>query len=218
LALEFDDVNQNKIFLRGTQSKKNPVLYAPLRPKVTETRNDKKGENMTYDHLIALLKQHQTLRIKAIAFPQSCTPNQIPDAFGQLLPDIIKLLEAHIEQFCGNEHVLVLFGLQPGSISFTSDYPVQLNRILDNQQPHIHLCCTLAYLTSPQHQLEQLQSWQGAQNIIIDFTTGTVMDGDRYFSQVFSEPLKGIVYGMLDNSKLASAWELVKNNRMCHAG
>lgn len=168
---------------------------------------------MTYSRFIKVLRQYQTPHVKALAFPQSCAPSKIPNAFRLLLPDIIELLESHIDQFCAQDQVMALFGLQPGSVALTSSAPGLLNRISNAQYPDTHLCCSLAYLTLSKQQLKQIQSWHGSQNIIVDFTTGLVMDGPRYLSQVFAESPKGIVYGSLNPAKLAMVWAIVNRSK-----
>jgi hypothetical protein len=165
---------------------------------------------MEYTYFIGILKQHQTRHVKALAFPQSCAPVQIPGLFGLLLPDIVELLENRIDQFCTGDQVLALFGLQPGSIALASDYPQQHDRIINAQHPRVHLCCSLAYLTSAEQQLMQIETWHGSQNIIIDFTTGAVMDGRQYLALVLNQPLPGIIYGTLDEEKLTATWAMFR--------
>jgi hypothetical protein len=167
---------------------------------------------MTYDHFIDVLTGYQTSHVKALAFPNSCAPKRIPSAFALLLSDVVALLEQHSAQLCPTNQVIALFGLQPSSVALTSDYPLLLNRVLNKQHPNVHLCCSLAYLKTPKDQLSQIESWQGAQNLIIDFTTGIVMDGLCYLSQIFSEPKKGIVYGILNSVKLAKVWAIVNHH------
>jgi hypothetical protein len=102
---------------------------------------------MTYDNFINTLKQHQTPNIKAMAFPKSCALQDIPDAFALLLPDIIKLLEQHTQALVQKaNYLLVLFGLQPGSIAIRSHAPFALQRIINKQHPDYHSCCNLTYL------------------------------------------------------------------------
>jgi hypothetical protein len=165
---------------------------------------------MTYDHFIAALKQHQTAHVKALAFPESCAPQKIPDSFASLLPDVVELLEKHIQQFCKEtQEILILFSLQPGSVTVNSDTPITLNRIINDQCPTNHLCCSLSYLIVPKTEFKRVTSWQGAQTIMVDFTTGVVMDGDRYLSLLFSAAPAGIAYGNLNSTKLAQAWAVV---------
>jgi hypothetical protein len=162
---------------------------------------------MTYNHFICILKKHQTPRIKALALPKSCAPHKIPQSFASLLPDIIELLEKHIHYFCLDAHqILALFGLQPTSVTINTDMPINANRIINEQEPTNHLCCSLTYLVTSKLELEHIESWQDAQTIMIDFTSGLVMDGPRYMSMLFGGPLAGIAYGNLDHTKLAKIW------------
>jgi hypothetical protein len=166
---------------------------------------------MKYDHFINVLRKHQTPHIKAVAFPESCAPNKIPESFAALLPDIIELLETRIQQFCTKTHqILVLFGLQLGSMTVNSNIPLSQGRIINDQQPTNHLCCSLSYLVVQKNELQHIQSWHGAQTIMVDFTTGLVMDAQQYVSLLFSEPSTGITYGKLNSGKLARAWMKTK--------
>lgn len=168
---------------------------------------------MKYEHFIKTLKQCQTPRIRAVAFPKSCSPHKIPEVFAALIPHIIKLLEEHIAHFCQtNYQILVLFGLQPSSININTSVPITLNRIINRQQPTNHLCCSLTYLVVSKKEFENINSWQGAQAIIIDFTTGLVMDGKHYISLLFNEPSKGIIYGELNKNILTEVWAMAKTS------
>lgn len=165
---------------------------------------------MEYVNFINTLMRCQTRSIKAIPFHSSCAPAQIPDEFSALLPNLVELLEGSIDLFCKTDQVLVLFGLQPSSIALTSELPISLQRVIDGSSPNMHLCCSLAYLTATEQRLKNIHSWEGAQNIIVDFTLGTVMNDERYIAQVLGEPPRGLVYGSLNKTSLSFAWEKIK--------
>jgi hypothetical protein len=65
--------------------------------------------------------------------------------------------------------------------------------------------------------INQLHSWQNSDSMVIDFTTGEVMDGKRYCSQLFGGPLQGIVFGSLAADKLEKVWAMVKRARIVEA-
>lgn len=168
---------------------------------------------MQYNRFIKTLEHNQTSHIKVISFSKSCNPSSIPNVFGLLLPNIIEQLEKSINTLCNNDQVILLFGLQTVSVTFSSDCPRLLNRVINNHNPSAHLCCSLAYLVVPNNQVTNIKSWEGAKNIVIDFTTGTIMDAQHYLSMVLEQPISGVIYGVLDSAKLRNVWSIINRHK-----
>ena len=165
---------------------------------------------MKYKDLIGTLTAYQTPSIRAIAFPKSCAPDRLPDAFLSLLAGVVKILDAHRDQLCDTaKEVVVLFSLQHLSLNLTSDAPNLLHRKIDINRPTEHFCCSLEYLVLPKHQLNHVSSWQGAKSVVIDFTTGMVMDNDYYCCKLFNTKPTGQVYGKLNYQTLRQAWRAI---------
>lgn len=164
---------------------------------------------MDYSDFVNVLKQCQTPRIKVLSFPESCAPHKIPSGFLGLLPAVVQLLNSCLQMFCrDSQQVLALFGLQLGSVMINSDAPLQLQRVIDQKNPRQHLCCSLAFLTLSEREMQQTKNWQTAHTLMIDFTTGLVMDGDYYTALVMNEsPSEGVVYGTLDTHQLTDLWK-----------
>ena len=102
----------------------------------------------------------------------------------------------------------------------TSSLPKQLNRIINVAQPDCHFCCNLNYLTIKPGQNKKITSWQNAKTLVIDFTTGAVMDCANHLRQILDSRIRGndraygnddggIVYGWLDQAMLNKVWQIV---------
>jgi hypothetical protein len=163
---------------------------------------------MTYEQFIGTLMQHETSHVKALSFPESCSPRRIPDNFLVLLPAIIKILDRQKSKLCQINQIVALFGLQAAPVAIKSSLPITSQRIIDARNPEQHLCCSLAYLITCTHTLSQIKSWEGAENIIVDFTSGEIMDGNYYLAKLANTPGKrSRLYGVLDSSRLDSVWK-----------
>jgi hypothetical protein len=168
---------------------------------------------MTYNEFIQLLETHQTANVKCLSFPGCSAPSPIPNEFMSLLPEIIKVLDNNIRTFCKEDQVLAIIGLQLGPPMMRSRTPEKLNRFIHKAYPHQHFCCVLQYMIVNRDDLENTTCWQGAQTLMVDFTTGDVMDGQRYIFRVLGDAPEGTVYGTINDKKLAAVWQTIADNR-----
>lgn len=168
---------------------------------------------MRYESFTGLLKLCETKRVKSLSFPDSCSLNQIPEVFGLLIPDIVNLLDQQIAQFCAQNEVMALFGMQLCAGMLTSRFPEKTRRIIHRKVPDYHLCCTLDYLTVKPRHLFTIKDWSSFQSIVVDFTRGLLMDGAQYLAELFPDNLvpSGKIYGSLEPRKLAYVWEIVRH-------
>lgn len=162
---------------------------------------------MKYEDLIRLMEKYQTVRVKSIYFQNSCATQRIPWSFSALIPNIIEIINSHIDLLCKENEIVAIFGLQPGPPALESDWPGLFNRTFDEKYPHDHFCLVLQYLMTTKANLPTLTTWSGSQNLMIDFTTGELMDEERYLAMLGHDyPIKGQLYGVLDHSDLIQAW------------
>lgn len=163
---------------------------------------------MIYREFIDILGKTQTKQVKAIAFPSSCAITRIPRAFNILLPCIVQCIQAEINSFCSTNELIAIFGLQMSSGTVQTEMPKKLHRIYDKHHSNYHLCCVLSYLILPIENSTLPEDWQNSRSILIDFTSGEIMDGERYLSLVFNHPVNGKLYGTLPEKLLTKAWGL----------
>lgn len=165
---------------------------------------------MKYDYFIGMLKYHQTTRIRAFNGPQQTNPEHVPDAFALLIPDIISILTENFNEFCGLDQGIVIFGLQPASRMIASNIPLEQERFIDGFQIDYHLCCTLDFFKVPMSQIDEAD-WHCTDSIVIDFTTGEVMDSDRLLSKLhYFLPEQGKLYGRIKKTALHTIWTIAK--------
>ena len=163
---------------------------------------------MKYQDFIAIVKQHQTAQIKTVAFPGCCTMDEIPDVFASLLPEIIQILADNLPSLCAENQVLTVIGMQIGPPMLESVMPLKLKRIYNADYPTQHFCLVLQYLLLTSEQLQQgVDSWYGSETLMIDFTTGKIMDAEYYLSLMLNNTLKGICYGQIAEQQVENAWQ-----------
>jgi hypothetical protein len=163
---------------------------------------------MKYKHFINLLEQHQTKHIKMLAFPGCCTMDEIPDIFASLLSEIFQILEENLRLLCANNQVLAIIGMQKGPPMLESSVPVMANRVYSPDHPQQHFCLVLQYLLLTPEQIEQgVDSWYGSETLMIDFTTGKIMDAEYYLAALLNQTPKGVCYGQVAENKLAQVWQ-----------
>lgn len=162
---------------------------------------------MEYQRFTKIVKQQNNNRVKALSIPSSCATTQIPTSFSTLLPDIINIMHDNIKTLCEETEVLALFGFQVTSIPLTSELPQKLNRSIDENNPDFHFCCNLSYLALKTKQLKSVKTWNNAKSIVVDFTTGTVMDATQYLHQILEKGPEGNILGHLDQTLLDFAWK-----------
>ncbi|MBP6104766.1 MAG: hypothetical protein KA508_06910 [Gammaproteobacteria bacterium] len=142
---------------------------------------------MVYKDFIACVERHQTEKVRALYFESCCATTTIPDPILSSVPKLVQLLEKTEPPLCQKGQSIYLFGLQPCAMASHSDISRQ------------HLCCVLKYLLLDDGS-HQPSDWSGEHNIVIDFSTGEVMDNQRYLSKVFDQKSAGISYGMLHDA------------------
>ncbi len=136
--------------------------------------------------------------------------SNIPNEFILLLPNIVEIVHSNKEKLCKKNEVIAIFGMQVSFMSITSDIPRITNRVINSNNPNCHLCCNLNYLVTDAQKQNKATSWEGAKTIMIDFTTGVVMDKIEYLKQIVNKNEScGRVYGYLDRIKLANIWKVV---------
>lgn len=168
---------------------------------------------MLYTGFINCLRKAETTRVKALSIPSSCALTQIPCAFQMLIPHIVKLIDQNIDQFCHVHQIVAWFGLQVTSGGIQSNLPQQLNRIHYPYYANVHFCCVLSYLTVDHDAFSAIDSWQNYQSLVIDFTTGDLMDNQHYIFQMLGQSSPGRIYGQLDQKLLKKAWTLATKEK-----
>lgn len=175
--------------------------------KYTDSKGVKET-HMQYEHFIRVIESYQTQHVQAIAFPGSCAPEQVPSEFAVLFADIVIALEQKHHLLCQPDEVIAIFGIQAGPALLKSRLPLRLNRIICDGNPTYHLCLVLQYLITKPSQLRQLSSWQGSRNLVLDFTTGHIMDPAHYVALVQQQALQqGLMLGQMNQQRLTRVWE-----------
>lgn len=162
---------------------------------------------MEYQHLIENLELHQTERIKIASFPNSCATTNIPKTFTLLFPNIMQIINSNITKLCKKHEILAIFSLQHSFIPIISPLPKKIQRIMYPEHTDWHFCCNLNYLTLQHDQLKNVTSWENPKAIVIDFTSGLVVDPSQYLSQVLQQEANGVIYGCLNQQSLNQAWQ-----------
>lgn len=162
---------------------------------------------MQYNQFISVIEHYQTEHVKAISFPGSCAPEQVPSEFVVLFPDIISALEQQHHSLCQPDEVIAIFGIQAGPALLKSRLPLRLNRIICDGNPTYHFCLVLQYLIIKPCQLGQLSSWQSSRNLVLDFTTGQIMDPAYYVALIQQQVQHGLLLGQMNQQRLTSVWE-----------
>lgn len=165
---------------------------------------------MVYQDFIKKVDQQKSRTVKALSLENSCSTNKIPAIVLSLIPNLIQLLENH-SSFSHPKQNLMLCGLQPVAVSIQSIFPLLSKRIWDLCHPNMHFCCVLHYLFIPKkiRTLEMTENYQ-CQTLIIDFTTGLLMDNQCYLSKALGLlPTNGTVYGCLNQDDLNDAWTVM---------
>ena len=169
---------------------------------------------MTYDKFINLLKTYQTDLVRALTFSNSCAVTQIPNAFSLLIADLISFIHNHIEQFCEPDQMVGLFGMQVMTCSILSNLPKQLRRVGFPTHPQYHFCYTLNYLAFSKEKLETITDWHNYKSLVVDFTTGEIMDLTHYMYLLQFNDTPGTVYGNLNHQLLGDAWRLANKKHL----
>lgn len=173
-----------------------------------KTAKESRRQIMQYEHFIRVIESYQTEHVQAIAFPGSCAPDQVPPEFAVLFADIVITLEKQHHLLCQPDEVIAIFGIQAGPALLKSSQPLRLNRIICDGNPTYHLCLVLQYLVAKPSQLSQLSSWQGSRNLVVDFTTGQIMDPAYYVALVQQQlPQQGLLLGRMNQHRLTKVWE-----------
>jgi len=157
---------------------------------------------MTYQSFINFLTSLETKNVKAIPFLNSCATTQIPNSFLVLFPEIIKFLHKHLNEFCHENEIIGIFGLQITAHNLKSNLPKQLNRIAYLHSPSEHFCCNLNFLVSNQKTIKAINNWHGYKSLIIDFTTGEIMNPEQYIYLLAFTDKAGKIYGKLSQKSL----------------
>jgi len=169
---------------------------------------------MEYNNFISTIKTYQTKWITAIYIPNSCAMTQIPTAFGLMFPSLLEIVQCNYDNLCAKNKIIAVFGLQVSFTPIISDLPELFDRVINDEIPKCHFCCNLDYLAIEPSKLKNIQSWEGSQTIVIDFTTGMVMDSAEYLNKIFSKSdSPGMVYDWLDQGLLGQVWKIVTKSR-----
>lgn len=165
---------------------------------------------MKYDYFIGMVKHHQTTRIRAFSGLQQTNPEHVPAAFALLMPEIFSILNEHISDICNTDEVMVIFGLQPASRMIASNMPLEKERFIKGLQPDYHLCCTLDFFKVPMQQIESSDAWSCTDSVVVDFTSGELMDSDRLLAKLHASSENGKLYGCIREDALDIAWTIAK--------
>lgn len=101
--------------------------------------------------------------------------------------------------------LLGLFGIEPAGLALRTKRK-NSNRIIDPKNPDISFCCFLKYFLLRTSDLLPAYASSKAENIVLDFNTGKIMDMAQYLFElnIFVKP--SIVYGFIDKAMLSEAW------------
>lgn len=172
---------------------------------------------MTYDYFIKMVKHHQTDRIRAFSGSQQANPEHVPTAFVLLMPEIIAVLNENLETICEPEQVMVIFGLQPATRMIASNKPLEKERFIEGLQPDYHLCCTLDFFKVAVDHMGS-ESWNCTDSIVIDFTSGEIMDSDQLLAKLNLDSKPGKLYGHINEDALEIAWTIAKIKQQKNSG
>lgn len=165
---------------------------------------------MNYSYFIAMVKHHETQHIRAYTGEQKTNPEHVPAAFALLMPEIISIFNDNFNDVCELGQGMVIFGLQPASAMIASNKPLEQERFIDGLQPDYHFCCTLDFFKVPMDQLDGSEAWSCTDSVVIDFTSGELMDSDRFLSKLHFLPEQGKLYGRINKEALNIAWTITK--------
>lgn len=166
------------------------------------------------EHFFMTMQSCETGSVVAINVPESCHMTQIPSEFRFLFPDLIKIINDNKKRICNKGEVIAVFGLQVSFMPIVSDIPIITNRVISDEKAQYHFCCNLNYLTVKPSECNKIISWDGAQTIIVDFTTGAVLNSIEYLNRVFNKAnTAGTVYGYLSPVLLDNIWRVVVGNK-----
>lgn len=165
---------------------------------------------MIYTDFIKHLRALETKHIRVLSFPSSCSESQLPENFSCLFPEILNILEQNISVLSPENKIIGLFSLQAAAGRISSS----LRKKLHCQAPDYHLCYVLNYLILPfsASNKYQVSDWDKYQSLVIDFTSGEVMDIDRYLFLSGYYGTEGKIYGHLSANLLKKAWQLYTTN------
>lgn len=147
---------------------------------------------MDYGDFIEFVGRHQTERVKGLHFDSCCATNGIPSSVLSFIPQLIRLLHNSHIFLSEPDQIIYLFGLQPCVIALQPS----LSEIADEKNSESHLCYVIKYLLLDRHQ-KQPSTWSKEHNLVINFTTGQLMDNQYYLSMVFNLDTQGTVYGKI---------------------
>lgn len=165
---------------------------------------------MNADYFFGMLSQFETDRVKAHKLDvEACAFSSVPKPFALLLNNIIHILDANLDELCLADERVVLLGFQPSAVTYHSVMPENLGRVISPDRACEHMCCTLGYMVEGLN--NPASTWQKTQSLVIDFTSGMVMDG-AYFCDLLSNktPRQGHLLGILDGEVLDTAWRMVR--------
>lgn len=163
---------------------------------------------MKYDYLIGMVKQHETSRIRAFNGPQQTNLESVPDAFALLIPEIIRILNRNLNEICDPDQKVVIFGLQPASGMITSSQPFEKARFIKGLWLDYHFCCTLDFFKVKISEGYEAHNWHCTDSVIIDFTSGEIMDSDRFLAKLEGISDKNKLYGHIKEDLLNMAWKI----------
>lgn len=167
---------------------------------------------METEYFFGMVNQYETSRIQGYRGDiHSSAISKVPRSFGFLLQNIIKEFEANLDFFCSAEQKVIIIGFQPLAVNYHSDTPKKLNRVYSKLEPSAHFCCTLEYIVVPKNQ-RATGGWQKTLSILVDFTTGEIMDRSYFIDRFDGNSLdkannKGLSIGVIQDELLKIAWQ-----------
>ena len=151
---------------------------------------------MEQDTFYETLTGSQTERTKVLLLLSSRAAAGIPKVFTSTFPSIIANLTANLDKICrgaiNHAPTITLFDLQVPVVAIWSELPQKLHRVIDARNPGQHFCRILRYY----------------RNLVIDFTTGEIMDDNQYLRRLNLTKKPGMVLGLIDPVALSNAWQL----------
>jgi hypothetical protein len=122
--------------------------------------------------------------------------SEIPASFIQTLPEILKLMSRSLDLLCQDKNKgILIVGIRPC-----------VSMIEENDRSHF--CCSLEFEIHPLKELHQIDKRTHTFSVIINFSTGEIMNNDMYVNKLFIEYLKNaVIYGNIDSQTLSQCWK-----------
>jgi hypothetical protein len=147
-------------------------------------------------------------RIKTLSsLPAKYWLSRIPESFACTFPSIVSVINSNLKAICDNRwQTIALYTLEPAGLAIVNREP-NPNRIVDPKNREHHFCCFLKYMLLDKKRLKTVTKPNEGKIIVVDFTTGLIMNIDQYFYILKIGKNPGAIYGGINEAQLTAAWE-----------